>query len=150
MNSIIRNLLLSLIMAGTFFGAGFHFGDKKATEKYLPEIAALKAGIDAADVMAKNDAKIYKENLDATTKHYKDRAARIAAYYDSLLSGQTATGNSGSGSETKNPPPLDAGSAKQTFSRCPLEIERRCVADAETIGEWQSIAIKNNWEIVDD
>ena len=62
MTDLLRNSIIGLIIAGALVGAGFHFGDKKATEKYLPQLTELKTRIMVADEQARMTVIKQKEN----------------------------------------------------------------------------------------
>lgn len=119
---------------------GYTYGYSKATDKYAPEIANLKASIKSADEQAKIQQVKNKEALDENRIVAKDLAGRIAAYADErnarvqdLRARNTALSNAVTASSQGD----ISESCESRFDRYATgqeikyaELEGRCITDA--------------------
>lgn len=140
----IAGIALCAILAGLFF---YDRGKISAAQEYLPQIAQLKAKIDAADLSARAIIKKQQENAHATEQENIDRIARIHAYYDRLLHPGSATGAS---PFALRPGGTDAAGSKQAAAGCSAEFEQACLLDANKVGEWQRWAERNQLPVMKD
>lgn len=133
-------LILFLILFGIYAG-GYHQGEQKATEKYLPQITQLQDKIDQADKEARQKQAEYKENNDEIQRQNDQRVNNIRDYYKRLLQSMPSQNNPGptsSGSQA-----TDGTSCQSTLTGCPASIEENCALDANKARSWQEWAIKN-------
>lgn len=139
--NILEKYALGGVMLLVIFFAGAHFGDKRATEKYLPKIQQLKDEIDHADQEAKAKQKEYKENYD-DLKHQNDsRINGIRDYYRGLL--QSVSTKDSSGSASTSSKAVNGTTSKSTITGCPANIEQGCALDANQVLMFQEWVKKN-------
>ena len=85
MNTIAIKFVAFIAVVLLLVGLGYFQGYTKATDKYLPQLEALKASVNAADEKAKQDELKYKENAHAIESDLSARELAIRQYYRSLL-----------------------------------------------------------------
>ena len=119
-------------------GAGLHFGDKKATEKYLPQIAKLETRIEVADEQARQTIIKQNENEIEISKELNDSVARINDRYERLLSearNKTRSSTSANSSQEAN------GASAEL--QATIRFEQACALDANQIVQFQHWILLN-------
>lgn len=124
------------------FGLGWHFGDKHATEKYLPKIQKLQDAIDQADKDARQKQAEYKENNDEIQRQNDKRINDIREYYRKRLL-QSMPSKTGSSSTPSDPKAANGTASESTITGCPASIEEKCALDANQVNGFREWAVKN-------
>lgn len=140
-----RNLLIALAILLIIGGIAKYVdnsGYERGVASVKPKLDKLQAQVDATDLLARNDAKRYKENFDVLKKDNASRVARITAHYDRLLHAQA-----GDESTTASAGSVDGASSQQGTSGCTVAFERACILDANKVTAWQEFAILNKFPI---
>lgn len=128
-------------------GGGYFYGNKAATEKYLPQLTELKTRIIVADEQAKATTLKQKENENAVATETSNTIARINAKYERLL--QAARDKAGASAAPLGTPTVNGTSEEQSNAERAIEFERSCVLDAASLTAWQDWATKNQIPIGD-
>ena len=142
MNEILRNSIIGLIIAGALFGAGFHFGDKKATEKYLPQLTELKTRINVADEQARMTVIKQKENEIAISNEINDSVTRINARYERLLSEARNKARSSTPANS-----TQEANGQTAELQAAIRFEQACALDANQVVEFQRWITVNQFPI---
>ena len=91
MNTIAIKFIAFIAVVLLLVGLGYARGHADATSKYLPQLEALKASINAASEKAKQDEVKYRENAHAIESDLSQRESAIRVYYRGLLSARDKT-----------------------------------------------------------
>jgi hypothetical protein len=147
MTDAILKGVSAILFVAVLFLAGMYWRDLHTIDDLSARNERLSASLKAIDLKAQSDQQTYKENLDAIKDKAKRDRAAIDAYYRRLLS-QTGD-RAGPSNPPQNPTAMDTGCSQQTLSGCPAEVERRCVADALTVGEMVEFFRVNKFPVGD-
>ena len=120
----------------------FAFGWYTNGNRMQVKIDALTSAINAADAVAKAQVKLQEENADEIQTRANDTAAVINKYYVGLLHAKNTTGPT-----PISPQAVNGTCQEQTAAR--LDLEQRCVKDANTLTLWQDWARLNHIPIKD-
>ena len=144
MNPIAIKGIALFLLASFLVGLGYHLGNRNATERYLPQLSAIQAVIEASDAQAKINDEIFKENQNAITIKNADNVASVIAFYDRLL---RAKSKAGSGTTPDSPEVFNEPTSQCGTSESDIEFQRACVLDAVTVMSWQEWAKLNRFPI---
>lgn len=133
MSDLILKGVSAILFVAVVFLSGMRWVDLRTIDDLSARNEGLSAALKAVDLKAKSDEKNYKENLHVIQdKSNRDRAA-VADYYRRML---PKTGDNFSASNpAKDTTAMDATSAEPRLTGCSLEIESRCVRDAQRVEE---------------
>ena len=120
------------------FGSGWYINGNRMQVK----IDALTSAINAADAVAKAQVKQQQENEHEIQTRANDTAAAINKYYVGLLHAKNTTGPT-----PISPQAVNGTCEEQTAAR--LDLEQRCVQDANSLTLWQDWARLNHIPIKD-
>lgn len=130
------------LLSIALFGLGWHFGDKHATEEYLPQITQLKDAIDTAAENARQKQTEYKENNDEIQRQNDKRINDIREYYRKRML-QSVPSKTGSSSTPSCSETTDGHTTEPTITGCPASVEEKCALDANQVNGWREWAVKN-------
>ncbi len=145
MNQLAIKIIAILSIAMLLVGLGYHLGNKNATSRYLPQLSALQAVIEASDSRAHEIIAEQEKTHDEITIKHADNVAAVVGFYDRLL---RKAGNQARPSPPTVCPEIPDGSPIQCgTSESDIEFQRACVLDAVTVLSWQEWARSNRFPV---
>lgn len=145
MNPLVTNGIGMVLVVIVLVGTGWHFGSRSATKEYLPQLEALKAGIEAADAQAYETQHEQEKNHEQVEKSHADNVASVVKFYARMLreaGNKVGSIPAASGSKIVDGTPCECGVSKPD-----IEFARSCALDAVKVINFQRWVVANKFTI---